>query len=132
MLDSAIAYEDRGMQALKTGDFAAAAKPFARVSRSIPTPRRFAIGSALRFRRRRRFRRGAEFSAVAKRSPEFAKAHFSLGAIYDATGRRREAIDEYRAAVEADRVYPKRGFAWPTICEPRGNSNRPSFNTKRP
>ena len=96
VLDSAIAYEDRGMQALKSGDFPAAAEAFRKGLALDPEAAslRYWLGAAL-------YAGGdaagaeREFSAVAKRSPEFAKAHFSLGAIYDASGRRREAIDEY-------------------------------------
>ena len=47
---------------------------------------------------------GAEtqFKDVIRRSPAFAKAHFSLGAIHEAAGRRPAAIEEYAIAVRSD------------------------------
>ncbi len=47
-----------------------------------------------------------EFVAVIRQSPGFANAHFSLGALYEARGRRSEAIDQYRAAVAGDAALP--------------------------
>ena len=51
---------------------------------------------------------GAEkqFRAVVQRAPHDAKAHFSLGAIDDAAGRRRQAIEEYSTAVKDDPTLP--------------------------
>ena len=47
-----------------------------------------------------------EFRAVVQRAPHDANAHFSLGAIDDAAGRRRQAIEEYSTAVKDDPTMP--------------------------
>ena len=46
-------------------------------------------------------------TALRAEAPDNANAHFSLGAIDDAKGRRREAIEEYSAAVKADPTLPE-------------------------
>lgn len=110
VLDSPVAYEHRGVQALKNQDWAAAAGAFRKgleLAPADPTLRHW-LGAAL-------YAAGdvkgaeSEFQIVVRRSPDFAKAHFSLGAIYDATDRHSAAIDEYAAAVKSD----------PTLVEAR-------------
>ncbi len=111
VLDSAVAYEGRGMQALRDEDFAAAAAAFRKGLELEPDAAslRYWLGAAL-------YAGGdgvgaeREFSAVARQSPGFAKAHFSLGAIYDGRGRRSEAVEAFRAAVQADPGMPEARF----------------------
>jgi tetratricopeptide (TPR) repeat protein len=40
-----------------------------------------------------------EFLAIARAQPDYARAHFSLGAIFDQQGKHAEALREYEAAV---------------------------------
>jgi tetratricopeptide (TPR) repeat protein len=108
VLDSTVAFEDRGMRALKSADFAAAATAFRQGLDLAPDDAslRYWLGAAL-------YAAGdtagaeREFLAVLARSPDFAKAHFSLGAIEDARGRRREAVEHFRAAVRSDPGMPE-------------------------
>jgi tetratricopeptide (TPR) repeat protein len=108
VLDSAVAWEKRGMQALTNADFGAAIAAFQNglALDAEDTSLRYWLGAAL-------YASGdadgavREFSAVVKRAPDHAKAHFSLGAIYDARHDRGRAIEEYRAAVGADPKMPE-------------------------
>jgi tetratricopeptide (TPR) repeat protein len=108
VLDSAVGFEHRGMQALKRADFVDAIAEFHRGLALKPddVTLRYWLGAAL-------YGSGdgaaaeKEFRAVVRRAPDGAKAHFSLGAIDDARGRHREAIEEYSAAVRADPTLPE-------------------------
>jgi tetratricopeptide (TPR) repeat protein len=108
ILESPVAYEDRGMQALKSADFGAAAAAFRKGLELEPDDAalRYWLGAAL-------YAEGdtagaeREFAAVVRQAPEFAKAHFSLAAIEDARGHRLEAIKHFRAAVTADPGLPE-------------------------
>ena len=77
-------------------DFASAHGLFRRDSRSRRTTPRFDTGSAPRSTHQV-IRRGPEreFDAVVQQSPDSAKAHFSLGAIFEASGRRADAIERF-------------------------------------
>ena len=108
LLDSAVACEDRGMQALKAADWPAAAAAFRKGLDLSPgdASLRYWLGATL-------FAAGdapaaeREFAAVVRRSPDFAKAHFSLGMIFDASGRRPAALEQFRAAVKSDPNLPE-------------------------
>ena len=108
ILESAFAYEDRGMQALKNTDFAAAEAAFRKgleLDPKDPTLRYwlgatlYAAGHAPEAER--------EFEAVVRQSPDFAKAHFSLGMIAESRGRRPAAIKHFRLAVQNDPTLPE-------------------------
>ena len=45
-----------------------------------------------------------------KRNPYFARAHNNLGWALEASGRRQEAIAEYRTALELDKTLPQAWF----------------------
>jgi tetratricopeptide (TPR) repeat protein len=111
VLDSAVAYENRGVQALKAADWPAAAAAFRKGLALSPGDAslrywlgatRYAAGDAAAAER--------EFVAVVRHSPDFAKAHFSLGMIFDASGRRPAAIEQFRAAVKHDPTLPEARF----------------------
>ncbi len=108
VLESAVAYEGRGMQALKSADWAAAAAAFRKGLALAPDDAslRYWLGATL-------YAAGdapgaeREFAAVVRRSPDFAKAHFSLGMIFEASGRRPAALEQFRAAVKSDPTLPE-------------------------
>jgi tetratricopeptide (TPR) repeat protein len=108
VLDSAVACEHRGMQALRIADWATAAAAFRRGLELEPEDAslRYWLGATL-------YAAGdisgaeREFGAVVRRSPDYAKAHFSLGMIFDSSGRRPAAIEEFRAAVTNDPKLPE-------------------------
>jgi tetratricopeptide (TPR) repeat protein len=108
VLESAVSYENRGMEALRGADFTTAIGAFRKGLALAPddTSLRYWLGAAL-------YASGnadgavSEFSEVVRRDPDFAKAHFSLGAIYDARQQRGKAIEEYQAAVRADPNLPE-------------------------
>jgi tetratricopeptide (TPR) repeat protein len=103
LLDSPVAYEHRGVEALQRQDWAAAAAAFRRglELQSDDATLRHWLGAAL-------YAAGdvsgaeREFREVVRRRPDFAKAHFSLGAILEARGDRAAAIESYAAAVRND------------------------------
>jgi len=107
ILHSAVAYENRGVEALKRADFAAAAALFRQGLELEPNDPslRYWLGATL-------YASGDpsgaqhEFEAVLQQSPDFAKAHFSLGAIFEASGRRPAAIEQFQAAVKSDPNMP--------------------------
>jgi len=107
ILHSAVAYENRGLEALKRGDFAEASGLFRQGLELEPDDPslRYWLGATL-------YASGdpsgarREFEAVLKQSPGSARAHFSLGAIFEASGRRAAAIEQFQAAVKSDPNVP--------------------------
>jgi tetratricopeptide (TPR) repeat protein len=108
VLESAMSFENRGMAALKSADFATAIAAFQKGLTLAPgdTSLRYWLGAAL-YASGKPEDAVREFSDVVRRDPDFAKAHFSLGAIYDAKQQRGKAIEEYQAAVRADPNLPE-------------------------
>ena len=103
VLDSAVSYEDRGIQALRSQQWAAAADAFRKGLEIAPddTSLRYWLGTALYVSGDTA---GAEreFQTVVRESPAFARAHFSLGAIFEARGQHAAARAEFSAAVQHD------------------------------
>jgi len=102
VLESGVAHEAIGMQALRRQDWAGAMQAFKRgleLSPGDPSLRYWmatamiASGDAAGAER--------EFRAVTRANPGFANAHFSLGAVLDRQGKKDEALREYEAAVSA-------------------------------
>ena len=106
LLESSVAYELRGTQALNKGDWAAAAAYFRKGLELAPASPslRHKLGTAL-------FQMGdtrgavAQFEEVVRVSPDYAKADYSLGVIMEASGRTNEAIERFSAAVRDDPSY---------------------------
>ena len=103
VLDSAVSYEDRGLQALRSQQWAAAADAFRKGLEIAPddTSLRYWLGTALYVSGDTA---GAEreFQTVVRESPAFARAHFSLGAIFEARGQHAAARAEFSTAVQHD------------------------------
>jgi tetratricopeptide (TPR) repeat protein len=107
VLDSGVAHEALGMQALRRQDWAGAIQAFKRGLELAPddaslrywmATAMIASGDASGAER--------EFRAVTRANPDFANAHFSLGAVLDRQGRKAEALREYQAAVKAAPTMP--------------------------
>jgi tetratricopeptide (TPR) repeat protein len=108
LLRSAIVYENEGIQALKEGNWTAAAAAFRQGLELRPDDPalRHRLASAL-------YASGdvtgatREFEILVQRSPAFVKGQVSLGVILNLNGRYREAIDRFTAAVKADPNFPE-------------------------
>jgi len=106
LLETALAYEARGLRSFETGQWAEAAAYFRKGIELEPeNPSvRHKLGTALALMGDAR---GAEeqFQIVVRQSPEFAKAHYSLGLLMESSGRRQKAVDEMSLAVRYDPNY---------------------------
>lgn len=108
LLESAVAYETRGVQALRNADFPSATAAFRKGLALEPDDPslRYWLGATL-------FASGdaaggeRELQAVLRRAPGYAKAHFSLGVIFEGSGRRPAAIEQFRAAAANDPKMPE-------------------------
>jgi tetratricopeptide (TPR) repeat protein len=106
LLESALAYQNRGFHAMQGGDFKAAAALFRRGLELEPENAALghAFGTALHLS-------GEvdasieQFEDVLRRSPAYAKAHFSLGVILVSKKRYEEALTRFAAAVQYDPDY---------------------------
>jgi tetratricopeptide (TPR) repeat protein len=105
ILESAVAYEVRGAQALDESNWTAAADYFRKGIALAPNEPslRHKLGTALAMSGDPRA--VDEFEEVTRRWPKFAKAQYSLGLILASGGRNREAIEHFSAAVKADPAY---------------------------
>jgi tetratricopeptide (TPR) repeat protein len=106
LLESAVAYEVRGADALDERQWDAAADYFRKGIALAPNEPslRHKLGTALAMKGDGE---GAvqQFEEITRRWPKFPKAHYSLGVIFAASGRLREALDHLSAAVHADPTY---------------------------
>jgi tetratricopeptide (TPR) repeat protein len=106
ILESPVAYEVRGAQALDEANWPAAIDYFRKgVELNPDEPSlRHKLGTALAMNGDGR---GAfqQFDEVTRRWPKFAKAQYSLGVILASSGRYREAVDHLSAAVQSDPTY---------------------------
>jgi len=103
LLETGVAYEIRGSQALERRDWAAAIELFRKgIALSPDEPSlRHKLGTALSLAGDPA---GAlrEFETVVRRWPAFAKGHYSLGIMLAAQGRIPEARARFRTATEHD------------------------------
>ena len=103
LLETAMAYEVRGMQALDKGEWAAAVgylRKGIQLAPEEPSLRhKLATALALSGDTPGAIR---QFEDVARRWPMFAKGQYSLGVLLAANGRPREAVDRFMAAVKGD------------------------------
>ena len=121
LLESPRAYEQRGNRALTRRDWVSAAEYFRQGLVLEPTDPtlRHRLGTAL-------FQMGdpagafAEFERVARTSPAFALAHFSLGVLLEGAGRRPEAIERFAAAVRHEPTYIEARLALANLLRRQG------------
>lgn len=114
MLESALAYQNRGLEALQRADFAAAAAHFRRGLEL--EPKNAALGHMLGTALHQLGEADAamrQFEEVLRWSPKHARANFSLGVILESQGRDQEAVGRFAAAVkyEPDYVEARLGLA---------------------
>ncbi len=106
LLHGAVAEEDRGIRALNSGDFPAAAAHFRKGVELAPdNPSiRHKLGTALSLTGDTR---GAveQFEETVRRSPGFPQAHYSLGVLMAASGRYQEAAERLSTAVRYEPNY---------------------------
>src|ERR1044071_4305167 len=95
-LHSAVAYENRGMRALDNGDYTAAVNDLRRALEFAPEnpALRHELATALYVsgHTQEAFN---EFTEITKRSPEFAKAHYSLGMLLASRGAFSDAVEQF-------------------------------------
>ena len=103
LLETAIAYEIRGGQALDRGDWAAAADHFRQaieLAPGDPSPRhKLATALAMGGDARAALQ---QMETLVRRWPAFAPGQFSLGVMFASSGRHREAADHFAAAARSD------------------------------
>jgi tetratricopeptide (TPR) repeat protein len=106
LLESAVAYEVRGAQALDEGKWPDAARYFRRGTELAPDEPSLhhKLGTALAMTGDTQ---GAvdQFQLVVRRWPSFAKAQYSYGVILAANNRHREAIEHFQAAIRSEPQY---------------------------
>jgi len=106
MLESPVAYEVRGAQALDKGDWKAAEAAFRKGVELAPAEASLhhKLGTALFLDSDAR---GAteQFEAALRLSPRFAKAHYSLGVLLASSGRTADALAQLTDAVRDDPTY---------------------------
>jgi tetratricopeptide (TPR) repeat protein len=103
LLDSPISYEQRGADAIKRAEWAAAAEYFRKAIELAPgePSLRHRLGTVLAMQGDSRAAFDT-FEEVTRRWPKFAKAQYSLGVMLADAGRRQEAIDRFKAALQSD------------------------------
>jgi tetratricopeptide (TPR) repeat protein len=123
LLESAVAYEVRGAQALDESQWEAAAMYFRKGIELAPgePSLRHKLGTALAMTGDTR---GAtqQFEEVTRRWPRFSKAQYSLGVILAASGRYREAIERFTAAVKSDPTYAVAELQWAEALRASGHA----------
>lgn len=122
LLHGAVAEEERGVRALESGDFAAAAAHFRtaiELAPDNPSPRH-KLGTALSLMGDTG---GAleQFEETVRRSPRFSQAHYSLGVLLVQSGDYQAAIAHLSAAV---RYEPSYAEARLMLAEALGRSGR--------
>jgi tetratricopeptide (TPR) repeat protein len=106
VLDSAMAYQSRGIQALGRGNWREAQTYFRKGIAAGPDTAslRHRLGTAL-YLGGNTAAAVEEFEAALRLSPGYAQAHYSLGVILASTRRYPEAIERFATAVEEDPDY---------------------------
>ena len=106
LLPSPMKLEGRGIQALRSGRWAAAVEAFRQGLELEPD------NASLRQRLATALAAGGDTRAAVeqleetlRRSPDFARAHFSLGAILALEGRQQEAVERYETALRLQPEY---------------------------
>ena len=106
LLESAQAYETRGIEALNREDWDGAADAFRRGLEIDPADAelRHRLGTVLYLQGDSRTAR-AELERAAADAPELPQAHYSLGVLLQEEGRHREAADRFAAALRSRSSY---------------------------
>ncbi|MCE2541122.1 MAG: tetratricopeptide repeat protein [Acidobacteria bacterium] len=106
LLESAQAYETRGIEALNREDWDGAVAAFRRGLEMDPDDAelRHRLGTALYLRGDRGTAR-TELEQAAADAPELPQAHYSLGVLLQEEGRHREAAERFAAALRARSSY---------------------------
>jgi tetratricopeptide (TPR) repeat protein len=106
MLQSAVAYEDRGVRALSSGDYTAAAGWFRKGLEVAPDSpsMRHELGTALSLSGDAQSAFD-QFTETVRRSPGFAKGQYSLGVMLMSRGQVPDAIEHFAAAVKSEPGY---------------------------
>jgi tetratricopeptide (TPR) repeat protein len=106
LLRGAVAEETRGIRALDSGDFQAAASFFRKGVELAPDnpSLRHKLGTALSLTGDTR---GAfeQFEETVRRSPSFSQAHYSLGVLLAASARDPEAVTRFSTAIRYEPNY---------------------------
>ena len=100
LLRGTVAEEARGVRALDSGDFNAAAQSFRKAVDLAPEnpSLHHKLGTALSLAGNTNAA-VEQFQEAVRLSPSFAQAHYSLGVLLAANGRRQEAVERLSAAV---------------------------------
>ena len=121
VLRSAISYEVRGTRALNGGDWKTAVAEFRlglELEPSNPTLKH-KLGTALHMLGDERGAREA-FEDIVRTSPEYVRAHYSLGVLLESAGRHQEAIAHYSAAVAREPGYLEARLRLAELMRPDG------------
>jgi tetratricopeptide (TPR) repeat protein len=106
MVHSAVAFENRGLRALDSGDSVAAERDFRQALNFAPDNpalrHELATSLLVAGKTKEAF---DEFTEITRRSPNYARAHYSLGVLLVAEGRLKEAVDRFGVAVKTDPEY---------------------------
>ena len=121
LLESAAAYEFRGIRALDRGDSQGAAAYFRKGIELAPdrAPLHHRLGTALMITGDAR---GAleQFEEALRLDPRLARAHYSLGVILLSSGKTEEAIERLSAAVKYEPNYVEAHFLLANALRERG------------
>jgi tetratricopeptide (TPR) repeat protein len=106
MVHSAVAFENRGLRALDSGDNVAAERDFRQALNFAPDNpalrHELATSLLVAGKTKEAF---DEFTEITRRSPNYARAHYSLGVLLVSEGRLKEAVDRFGVAVKTDPEY---------------------------
>ena len=124
LLESAMAYQSRGIRALEHGQWTSAAAYFRKGIELEPdTPSlRHRLGTAL-FMTGDAQGASQQFEEAVRLSPEFGRAHYSLGVILASSGRYHDAIERFSAAVRYEPDYVEARLA---LADTLSGSGRPA------
>jgi tetratricopeptide (TPR) repeat protein len=125
LLEGPQAFEVRGTEALNRGDWTKAIDSFARGVEVAPGNPilRHRLATAL-FMAGNVDEAERQFADVARRSPEYAPAQYSLGVLLESRGRDAEAADRYAAAVRDQSTYVQARMRLAGILRRSGQANK--------
>ncbi len=106
LVHSAVAFENRGLRALDSGDYTNAERDFRQALIFAPdnAALRHELATALLVAGKTK-EAFDEFTEITKRSPDYARAYYSLGVLLVSEGRLNEAVDRFAAAAKFDPDY---------------------------